>query len=142
MEGKTCLITGGSDGIGYAAAREFARMGATVAVVGRNPAKTAAAAARIVEETGNPSVRHLLADLSSQGDVRRLAAQVKEDTPRLDVLVNTAGAVFLSNQHSVDGIGMPFALNHLGSYQLTTLLLALLQDSAPARIVNVTAKSH
>ena len=142
MEDKTCLITGGSDGIGYVAARELARMGASVTMVGRNATKTAAATARIIEETGNPSVRYLLADLSSQGDVRRLAAQVKEQMPRLDVLVNNAGAVFLSNRRSVDGIEMTFALNHLGYYLLTTLLLDLLRDSAPARIVNVSSKSH
>ncbi len=72
MEDKICLITGGSDGIGYVAARELARMGASVTMVGRNATKTAAASARIIEETGNPSVRYLLADLSSQVDVRGL----------------------------------------------------------------------
>ncbi len=142
MEDKTCLITGGSNGIGYAAARELARMGANVTMVGRNATKTAAATARIIEETGNPSVRYLLADLSSQSDVRGLAAQVKEQMPRLDVLVNNAGAVFLSNRSSVDGVEMTFALNHLGYYLLTTLLLDLLKGSAPARIVNVSSKSH
>ena len=142
MEGKSCLITGGSDGIGYAAAQELARMGATVVIVGRNATKTAAAAARIIEETGNPSVRYLLADLSSQGDVRRLADEVRERMPRLDVLVNNAGAVFLSRRSSVDGIEMTFALNHLGYFLLTTLLLDLLRDSSPARIVNVSSSSH
>ena len=142
MEGKTCLITGGSGGIGYAAALELARMGATVVIAGRNATKTATAAARIIEETGNPAVRYLLADLSSQGDVRRLADQVREQMPRLDVLVNNAGAIFLSNRRSVDGIEMTFALNHLGYYLLTTLLLDLLKGSAPARIVNVSSSSH
>ena len=88
MQGKTCLITGGSDGIGYAAARELAQLGATVLIVGRNAMKTATAVARIIEETDNGAVRYLLADLSSLGDVRRLAAQVKEGIPRLDVLVS------------------------------------------------------
>ena len=128
MEGKTCLITGGSGGIGYAAARELARMGATVVIAGRNATKTATAVARIIEETGNPAVRYLLADLSSQGDVRRLADQVREQMPRLDVLLNNAGAIFLSNRRSADGIEMTFALNHLGYYLLTTLLLDLLKE--------------
>jgi NAD(P)-dependent dehydrogenase (short-subunit alcohol dehydrogenase family) len=97
---------------------------------------------RIINETGNYSVRYLLADLSSQGDVRRLAEQVKEQIPRLDVLLNNAGAIFLSNHRSVDGIEMTFALNHLGYFLLTTLLLDLLKDSAPARIVNVSSSSH
>ena len=142
MEGKTCLITGGSDGIGYVAARELARLGAQVFIVGRNAFKTKDAVDHIRDETGNREVRYLLADLSSQGDVRRLADQVKEQIPRLDVLLNNAGAIFLSNRSSVDGIEMTFALNHLGYFLLTTLLLDLLKDSAPARIVNVSSSSH
>ena len=142
MEGKTCLITGSSDGIGYVAARELARMGATVVAAGRNATKTATAVARIIGETGNRTVRYLLADLSSQGDVRRLADQVKEQMPRLDVLVNNSGALFISHRRSADGIEMTFALNHLGYYLLTTLLLGLLKDSTPARIVNVSSSSH
>ena len=142
MEGKTCLITGGSDGIGYASAREMARMSATVVIVGRNDKKTANAVERIIGETGNREVHYMLADLSSQRDVRRLVDQVKQQISRLDVLVNNAGAIFLSNRRSVDGIEMTFALNHLGYYLLTTLLLDLLKDSAPARIVNVSSSSH
>ena len=142
MEGQTCLITGGSDGIGYVAARELARKGAQVVIVGRNATKTAAAVDLIIEETGNHTVRYLLADLSSQCDVHRLADQVKEQIPRLDVLLNNAGAIFLSSRRSVDGIEMTFALNHLGHFLLTTLLLDLLKDSAPARIVNVSSSSH
>ena len=142
MEGKTCLITGGSDGIGYAAAREMAHMGAAVVIVGRNDRKTAAAVERITGETGNHQVSYMLADLSSQADVRRLADQVKQEISRLDVLVNNAGAIFLSNRRSVDGIEITFALNHLGYFLLTTLLLDLLKDSVPARIVNVSSSSH
>ena len=142
MEGKTCLVTGGSDGIGYVAALELARMGATVVMAGRNNTKTATAVERIIGETGNRDVRYLLGDLSSQGDVRRLADQVKQQMPMLDVLVNNAGAIFLSNRRSVDGIEMTFALNHLGYFLLTTLLLDLLKDSTPARIVNVSSSSH
>ncbi len=107
------MITGGSDGIGYVAARELARMGATVVIAGQNNTKTATAVERIIGETGNRDVRYLLADLSSQGDVCRLADQVKQQMPRLDVLVNNAGDIFLSNRRSVDGIEMTFALNHL-----------------------------
>ena len=142
MESKTCLITGGSDGIGYAAARKLARMGASVLIVGRNRPKTEAAADRIIAETGNSSVSFLLADLSSQAEVRALAEQVKARTPRLDVLLNNAGAIFLSGRTSVDGIEMTFALNHLGYFLLTTLLLDLLKESAPARIINVSSSSH
>ena len=142
MEGKTCLITGGSGGIGYVTARELARMGARVLIVGRNVAKTEEAASLIIDETGNREVGWLLADLSSQVEVRRLAEQVKEQLPKLDVLLNNAGAIFLSNSTTVDGIEMTFALNHLGYFLLTTLLLDLLKKSAPARIINVSSSSH
>ena len=142
MDGKTCLVTGGSDGIGYAAALEMARMGASVVIAGRNPAKTAAAAARIIEETGSRSVRYFLADLSSQAEVRALAAQVKEELPKLDVLINNAGAVFLSHRRSVDGIEMTLALIHLGPFLLTTLLLDLLRGTSQSRVVNVSSGAH
>ena len=142
MEDKTCLITGGSDGIGYAAALELARMGATVVIAGRNPEKTEAAAASLRREAGNPSVSFLIADLSSQREVRRLAVEVREQLPRLDVLLNNAGAIFLSRRTSVDGVEMTFALNHLGYFLLTTLLLDLLEASAPSRIINVSSSSH
>ena len=141
MEGKTCLITGASDGIGYVAARELAGMGARVVLVGRNTVKTNDAVERIVAETGSDTVHYMLADLSSQEDVRRLAARVRDRLPRLDVLVNNAGAIFLSNRSSVDGIEMTFALNHMGYFLLTTLLLDKLRESAPARIINVSSSS-
>ena len=142
MEGKTCLITGGSDGIGLAAALRLARMGARIIIVGRNREKTEAAMDRIAFETGNYALSYLLADLSSRGEVRRLAGQVREQAPRLDVLLNNAGAIFLSSRASIDGIEMTFALNHLGYFLLTTLLLDLLVESAPARVINVSSSSH
>ena len=142
MEEKTCLITGGSDGIGYIAARELARMGARVVIVGRSAAKTDAGVERIIAETGNPAVECLLADLSSQREVRRVAAEALARLPRLDVLLNNAGAIFLSNRRSVDGLEMTFALNHIGYFLLTTLLLERLRESAPARIINVSSSSH
>lgn len=142
MEDKTCLITGGSDGIGYCAARELASMGARVVIVGRNAAKTDAAVESIIAETGNPAVERLLADLSSQREVRRVAAEALERLPRLDVLLNNAGAIFLSNRRSVDGLEMTFALNHIGYFLLTTLLLDRLRESAQARIINVSSSSH
>ena len=95
-----------------------------------------------MRETGNGSVSVLLADLSSQAEVRAMAEQVKAQTPRLDVLLNNAGAIFLSSRTSVDGIEMTFALNHLGYFLLTTLLLGLLKGSAPSRVINVSSSSH
>ena len=142
MEGKTCLVTGASDGIGYVAARELALKGASVIAVGRNAPKTHGAVMRIIDETRNDDVSYFVADLSSQSDVRRLAKQVRERTSRLDVLLNNAGAIFLSRQTSIDGLEMTFALNHMGYFLLTNQLMDLLTESTPARIINVSSSSH
>jgi NAD(P)-dependent dehydrogenase (short-subunit alcohol dehydrogenase family) len=142
MEGKTCLVTGATSGIGKAAARELARLGATVVVAGRNPEKTAATVQDIRRQTGNPSVDFVLADLSSQQQVRRLAEEFQSRYRRLEVLVNNAGAIMLFRQQSVDGIEMTFALNHLSYFLLTSLLLDSLINSGPSRVVNVSSIAH
>ena len=84
----------------------------------------------------------MVADLSSQAEVRRLAAEVRRAYPRLDVLVNNAGAMFAPRRESVDGIEMTWALNHLAYFLLTELLLDTLKASAPARVVNVASDAH
>src|SRR5438270_1490302 len=94
MSGKTCLVTGATSGIGAVTARVLAERGATVVVVGRSRERAEATVARIREGTGNPSVESLLADLSSQASIRQLAREIQERYPRLDVLVNNAGALF------------------------------------------------
>ena len=142
MAGKICLVTGGTDGIGRVTALELANMGANVIIVGRNPAKSAITALDIREESGNSAVEFFVTDLSSQGQVRRLAKDFKERHQRLDVLVNNAGAFFVRFHRSVDGIEMTFALNHLSYFLLTNLLLDELMGSAPARIVNVASGAH
>ena len=142
MQGKICLITGGTSGIGKSTAMELARMGATVVIVGRNAQKTAAVVAEIRAASGSQNVDSLLADLSSQQDVRRLADEFKRKYSQLHVLLNNAGAVYMQRQISVDGIEMTFALNHLASFLLTNLLLDTLKASAPARIINVSSDAH
>ncbi|MBI9047086.1 MAG: SDR family oxidoreductase [Anaerolineaceae bacterium] len=142
MTGKICLVSGATAGIGEATALMLANRGATVVGVGRNPEKNAHSSKRLREISGNPSVEYLLADLSSQKEVRNLAAQFKSKYDRLDVLVNNAGATFGERQESVDGIEMTFALNHLGYFLLTNLLLGLLEKSSPARIINVSSSLH
>ncbi len=140
--GKTVLVTGATDGIGKATARELARLGATVVIVGRNPQKSATTVRQIREETGNSQVDYLLADLSVQAEVRRLAADFLARYPRLDALINNAGGFFLRRQVSADGIEMTFALNHLAYFLLTRLLQDRIVDSAPARIINVASEAH
>ena len=142
MNGKICLVTGGTNGIGKATAQALAQMGATVVIVGRDASRTAQLVDEIRLASGNKNVDSLLADLSSQAEVRRLASEFKSKYSRLHVLLNNAGAVFLQRQLSVDGIEMTFALNHLASFLLTNLLLDTLKASAPARIINVSSDAH
>jgi NAD(P)-dependent dehydrogenase (short-subunit alcohol dehydrogenase family) len=142
LQAKVCLITGGTNGIGKSTALALAGMGATVVIVGRNAAKTAQVVAEIRTATGNTSIDSLLADLSSQQQVRRLANEFKSKYSRLHVLLNNAGAVFMQRQLSIDGIEMTFALNHLAYFLLTNLLLDTIISSAPARIINVSSRAH
>jgi retinol dehydrogenase 12 len=142
MAGKTCVVTGATDGVGKVTARALAEQGAAVLLVGRNPHKTEEATRQIREQTGNASVDFLLADLSSQKQVRGLAQAIRERCPRLDVLVNNAGGFFGARRETEDGIELTFALNHLAYFLLTNLLLDLLKQSAPARIVNVSSEAH
>jgi NAD(P)-dependent dehydrogenase (short-subunit alcohol dehydrogenase family) len=142
MAGKACLVTGATAGIGEATARELARRGACVVLVGRSQERCKATTESIQRETGNPSVEFLVADLSSQDEIRRLVREVLERHRRLDVLVNNAGALFAQRRDSVDGIEMTLALNQLAYFLLTNLLLDTLKTSAPARIVNVSSRAH
>jgi retinol dehydrogenase-12 len=142
MQGKVCLVTGATSGIGLVTARELAQQGAHVVLVGRNREKCDAAVQQVQVQTGNHQVEALLADLSSQQQVRELAQQFRERHRRLDVLVNNAGGIWMTRQETIDGLEMTFAVNHLAYFQLTLLLLDLLKTSAPARIVNVASRAH
>jgi NAD(P)-dependent dehydrogenase (short-subunit alcohol dehydrogenase family) len=142
MNGKICLVTGATNGIGKATAQALARMGATVVIVGRNASKTAQTVKEIRAASVNKNVDSLLADLSSQQEIQRLADEFKSKYSHLHVLINNAGGFFMKRQISVDGIEMTFALNHLASFLLTNLLLDTLEASAPARIINVSSGAH
>lgn len=142
LDDKSAVITGGTAGIGLATARELARRGAHVILVGRDRTRGEAAVAAIQQTVPNAGATYLVADLSSQQQVRMLAAAIGECTERLDILVNNAGAMFGSRALSVDGIEMTFALNHLGYFLLTHLLLNRLQEANAARIVNVASQAH
>jgi NAD(P)-dependent dehydrogenase (short-subunit alcohol dehydrogenase family) len=142
MNGKICLVTGATNGIGKAAAQALAQMGATVVIVGRDAQKTARVTEEIKSTSGNQNVDFLLADLSSQQEVRRLAEEFKSKYSHLNVLLNNAGGTFATRQLSVDGMEMTFALNHLAYFLLTNLLLETMKASAPARIVNVSSDAH
>lgn len=142
MQGRICLVTGGTGGIGLVTARELARRGADVMIVGRGRDAGAAAVAGMRSSGAAGSVEFAAADLSQQSDVRRLARTVSDRFGRLDVLVNNAGGMFRRRTLSADGIEMTFALNHLGYFLLASLLLPVLRASGSARIVNVASEAH
>jgi retinol dehydrogenase 14 len=142
MAGKCVLITGGSAGIGKATALGLAALGARVAITSRDRARAEVAAIEIRKATGNPDVDAFGADLSSQAEVRRLAAEVLDAYPRLDVLVNNVGGYWASRHVTADGLEQTFAVNHLAAFQLTELLLDRLIASAPARIVTVSSNAQ
>ena len=144
---KTYLVTGATSGIGYVTARDIAKQGATVVLVGRNNSKGHQAVRNIAKATGNDAVFFLKADLSSQEEVRHLAEQFKEKHTLLHGLVNNAGAIYKTQQESADGVELTFALNHLAYFLLTGLLLeslkrSALEHGASARVVNVASAQH
>ena len=142
MNNKIVIVTGANAGIGKVTARELAKMGAHVVMICRSQQRGEAARQEIINASGSKKVDLLIADLSSQADIRQVAAEFQQKYDRLDVLVNNAGAYFRTRHESVDGFELTFALNHIGYFLLTNLLLDMLKASAPARIVNVSSDAH
>ena len=134
LRGRVALVTGATSGLGRATAAALARFGATTLIVGRNPAKTAAVASQIRDETGNPAVREEIADLSLMSQVRRLADRLEAP---IHLLVNNAGVLLPMREETEEGLERTFATNLLGHFLLTNLLRDKLE--APARIINVSS---
>jgi retinol dehydrogenase-14 len=139
---KTIVITGASDGIGLEAASQLAGQGHRVVLVGRNPAKLAAAVKRIKAESPDALAGSHVADFARLSDVRALADTLLAEYPRIDVLINNAGTVYDKLTLTEDGYESTFAVNHLAGFLLTELLLDRLRTSAPARIVTTASVGH
>jgi NAD(P)-dependent dehydrogenase (short-subunit alcohol dehydrogenase family) len=139
LEQQTVLVTGATDGLGGRVASDLARQGATVLLHGRSEERLRETLEEVREQTGSERLRHYLADFSSLLEVRELAGRILSDEERLDVLVNNAGIISRERSESEDGYELTFAVNYLSHFLLTSLLLPLLRDSAPARIVNVAS---
>ena len=137
--GTTVLVTGATDGLGRRVARELAAKGATVLLHGRSQGRLEAGLEEVRGQAGGKEAGSYLADLSSLAAVRALANRVLSEEERLDVLINNAGIICRERRVSVDGVELTFAVNYLSHFLLTRLLLPLLRDSAPARIVNVAS---
>jgi NAD(P)-dependent dehydrogenase (short-subunit alcohol dehydrogenase family) len=135
----TILVTGATDGLGRRVAQELAAKGATVLLHGRSPERLEATLEELRSQTGSEKVNSYLADLFSLAAVRHLAERIFSEHDRLDVLVNNAGLISPERGESEEGYELTFAVNYLSHFLLTRLLLPLLKDSAPARIVNVAS---
>ena len=139
MTGRTVLVTGGTHGIGLATARALASSGAAVTVVGRDADKTGQVVEALRRDSGNDRVEGMVADLSSQAEVRLLATDFAAAHDRLDVLVNNVGGFWATRHVTADGLERTFALNHLAPFLLTHLLRPLLEASAPSRVATVSS---
>ena len=142
MKGKIVLITGANSGIGFATAGALARLGASVIMVCRNKARGEAAKQEVGKIATGPEPALITADLSSQAAVRSLAEEVRVRFPRLDVLINNAGAIFARRELTVDGIERTFAVNHLAPFLLTNLLINCLSAAPAGRIITVGSESY
>jgi NAD(P)-dependent dehydrogenase (short-subunit alcohol dehydrogenase family) len=142
MQGKTVVVTGGTSGIGEAAAIALAGQGARIVLIARDKARTDATLAKL--RAANPSAEHTAhyGDLSAIAEMKRVATAVAAAEPRIDVLINNAGAVFLSRRTSVDGLEMTFATNHMAYFVVTNILLPNLKATQGARIVSTASGAH
>jgi len=141
LTGKNILVTGANSGIGLEACVQLARMGADVTMVARDRLKGEAARAEIGRRAQRTPAL-LLCDMASQSSIRALAAEYRTTHARLDILINNAGSVSPTRQLTADGIEQTFAVNHLGYFLLTNLLLDVIVKSAPSRIVNTSSVGH
>jgi len=142
MQGKVVVITGATSGIGQVAAERLAAMGARLVLVARDRTRAEAALARLRER--GPGVEHRAhyADLSRLADAKRVAAEIAAAEPRVDVLINNAGALFNTRQVTPDGLERTFATNHMPYFLFTHGLRERLLASAPARVVNTSSDAH
>lgn len=142
MTGKTVVITGATSGIGEVAACVLAEQGARIVFIARDRERAAATTKRLRAVNPHADHRMHLADLSSLAEMKRVANAISQSESRIDVLINNAGAVFLSRKASVDGLEMTFATNHMAYFVVTNILLDRLKSTPAARIVSTASDAH
>jgi len=142
MTGRIVALTGATSGLRRVAAWRLAALGAHLVLVARNRAKGEILLQQLRDKHPGIDAKLLIADLSSLDAVRKLAAELPKAAPRIDVLINNAGAIFTQRETTVDGLERSFALNHMAYFLLTVLLLDRLKSGGPVRIVNVASEAH
>ena len=142
LENKICLITGATSGIGKQTAIALAKTGAKVIFTARSKVKGENVLKEIINLSGNNKVEMMELDLASMEAIRRFADQFKSKYSQLHILINNAGGWYKERKVSADGIELSLAANHLGPFLLTNLLLDLIKNSAPARIISVSSAAH
>jgi NAD(P)-dependent dehydrogenase (short-subunit alcohol dehydrogenase family) len=142
MKGKTIVATGATSGIGEAAVLELAGLGARVVIVARDEARARATTRKLEAKAPGTVHRLHLADLSSMAETRKVGAAISASEPRIDVLINNAGALFSERRVTPEGLELTFALNHMAYFVLTQALRDNLVASAPARIVSTSSTAH
>ncbi len=142
MQGKVVVMSGATSGIGEVAAVRLAALGTRLVLIARDRARGEATLARLRMVAPDPGHALYYADLSSLGESRRVAAAIAATEPRVDVLINNAGAIFASRAVTADGLERTFALNHMSYFLLTAGLIDRLVAAAPSRIVNTASNAH
>lgn len=145
MEGKTCLVTGATSGIGKEIALGLAKLGATIVLIGRNKDRCESTLQEIearINRADENRICYFVADLSSQSSIRQLAKEYVDSHKRLDVLINNAGVFLAKRTTTVDGIEHTFAVNHLAPFLLTNLLIETIKASSPSRIITTSSVAH
>ena len=142
MKGKTVVATGATSGIGERAVESLARQGARIVFIARDARRAEATRTKLEAIAPGLGHRSLLADLSLMTDTKRVGAEIAASEPRIDVLINNAGAMFAERRATSEGLEMTFALNHMAYFVLTRTLLERLKGSAPARVVSTASAAH
>jgi NAD(P)-dependent dehydrogenase (short-subunit alcohol dehydrogenase family) len=142
LEGKTCVITGATSGIGEVAAERLAAMGARLVLIARDRARGEATLRRLRARAPNAAHRVHYADLMRIAEVKRVAAEIAAQERRIDILINNAGAIFSFRRLTAEGLERTFALNHMAYFVLSHGLRESLLAAAPARVVNTASAAH
>jgi len=142
MENKLCVVTGANSGIGFETTKALAKKGAYLVMVCRNEEKAETARQKIIQETGHSGIEIVLCDFAIQREIRKAAEELKKQFDKIDVLINNHGFLASGRNETISGLEETFAVNHIGYFLFTNLLLGQLKAASSARIINVASEAH